>query len=60
MRSYLQLTDAKTSVPFRMMTFPAYRTLRDFNSSNTGSQLDIEIDFFYINVNNVYGLDIRY
>jgi len=34
MRSYHQLTDAKTSVPFRMMTFPAYRTLLDFNSSN--------------------------
>ena len=34
MRSYHQLTDAKTSVPFRMMTFPAYRSFLDFNSSN--------------------------
>ena len=33
-RSYSLLTDAKTSVLFRMMTFPAYRSFLDFNSSN--------------------------
>ncbi len=34
MRSFIQLSDAKAAAQYRVMTFPAYRGLLDFNSAD--------------------------